>query len=772
MSTFIRMRKGSRVVYEPPSPALLQVLLQPGLCTTRDLRRSRGAVRKLTYDLPAFDSVWIDALVQRRRLTPYQARVLSSPHPEQIHVGPSLLIEQLGSGPRAETFLARLRAADARAPFSIKRLRDVAEPEQLKRAESLVAKAAAVRSPAIVCPHACDQVQGRLVLVSRHVAGPHLGELLIRRGRFPATVVREIARQLLHGLDQLAGSGLVHGDIRLANVRLSENGQAALVDAGITVLIEPEITVHSWLPADRFDTLASELIGTGKTASSVSDLYALGCLLWQLLAGRPPFPGADPLTKMAAHQTRNIDDVRRWSPDTPADLATAIFRMTRRDPTDRPAGFAEVLAVLGQPRSAGKGLLAQWLQQFNSGVATESEGMGTLRPVLVGMLLVAIVCGVLGATTRYGKELLAHARARLQRTPSPTAVASAATNPTPVAAATPSVPVIPVLPRPDEHGVIELTDAGPYQATNIVTVGDLVIRGRDGVSPTILISGKTWMLTAIHTRLQNVHLRVESEGSQPRAGLLVKSHGLQVANCSFDAVPQGPQAATWSGAAIAWKQLDGAAGSNHLAAIRDTVFFSAGTALYLDRAAPIRLENCLKCGSGALVALRSVPDAGTHVAWDLTSVTMRESGPLVRWIEPPSNATSVRKPGKITIDTRHCVFDLREDAPLLELESSRPAELAEALSISGEATLVKMQTELRAISPTTREPVPCDTQVDIEGLSSGEFQFAGRLTRRPADSRILQQETSRVTPVAHADHEAEATTDTPPGIESTRLTVP
>ena len=759
-------------MYEPPSPALLQVLLQPGLCTTRDLRRSRGAVRKLTYDLPAFDSVWIDALVQRRRLTPFQARVLSSSHPEQIHVGPSLLIEQLGSGPRAETFLAKLRAADARAPFSIKRLRDAAEPEQLKRAESLVTKAAAVRSPAIVCPHACDQVQGRLVLVSRHVAGPHLGELLIRRGRFPATVVREIARQLLHGLGQLAGCGLVHGDIRLANVRLSENGQAALVDAGITVLIEPEITVHSWLPADRFDTLAPELIGTGKTASPVSDLYALGCLLWQLLAGRPPFPGADPLTKMAAHQTRNIDDVRRWAPDTPADLANLIFRMTRRDPADRPAGFSEVLAVLGQPRSAGKGLLAQWLQQFNSGVAAESEGMGTLRPVLVGMLLVAIVCGILGATTRYGKELIEQAKARLQRTPSATTIVSTGTNPTQVAAATPPTRVIPVLPRPDEHGVIELTDAGPYRAENLTAVGELLIRGREGVSPTILITGKTWSLTATNIRLQNVHLRIEGEGSQPRAGLLAKSFGLQVTNCSIDAGSQGPQAPTWSGAAIAWKQLDGATGANHHAVIRDTVFFAAGTALYLDRAAPIRLENCLKCGSGPLVALRSVPEAGTHVTWDLTSVTLRESGPLVRWIEPSAGTANIRKPGKITIDTRHCVFDLRDDAPLLELESSRPVDLAEALSISGEATLVRMQTELRAVSPTTREPVPCDTQVDIEGLSLGEFQFAGRLTRRPADSRILPQETSRVTPVAHADHEAEATTNTPPGIESTRLTVP
>ena len=93
-------------------------------------------------------------------------------------------------------------------------------------------------------------------------------------------------------------------------------------------------------------------------------MYALGCVLWQLLAGRPPFPGGDPLVKLRAHQARAIDDVRKWAPDTPAALAEGIAWLTQRDPAQRPAHFGEVLERWGPPRRRGRRAVAGFLRRF------------------------------------------------------------------------------------------------------------------------------------------------------------------------------------------------------------------------------------------------------------------------------------------------------------------------------------------------------------------------------------------------------------------------
>src|SRR5205814_9452501 len=107
-----------------------------------------------------------------------------------------------------------------------------------------------------------------------------------------------------------------------------------------------------------------------------SDRDAMGCLLWQLLAGRPPFPGGNPLGKLAAHQTKRIDDVRKWAPDTPAPLAEGLRRMTSREPADRPASFAEVLSHWGPPRRSSRQRLIAFRRRFDTaarGTASRSR---------------------------------------------------------------------------------------------------------------------------------------------------------------------------------------------------------------------------------------------------------------------------------------------------------------------------------------------------------------------------------------------------------------
>jgi eukaryotic-like serine/threonine-protein kinase len=389
-------------VVEPPSRRLQQILLGLKLCSPRDLRRCASRVKALSADLPAFDSVWLDALVQRRLLTSWQAQTIEADQPELLRIGPCIVEDRIGQSHRSATYLARL--PDQQGQCVIKR---VVVPSELRkpvndRLKQLIEKSPGLALSGIIVPHSVsevpdvpmpeltsseklkesaatrasrqtgtvstskkrgtkagvgrarhktkspsrertDKLNTELAIVSRWVDGLSLSEILLRRGRLPAADVDAIARQLLESLAALHDASIVHGEILLSNIRLLPSGQAILVDAGIRPALQPELQISAHVSPEQNDGIAPELIGTGAAATPRSDLYALGFALWQVLAGRPAFPTGDPLAKLAAHQTERLPDIREFAPDTPDHLAMTIEWLTEPAPTRRPRNARELL---------------------------------------------------------------------------------------------------------------------------------------------------------------------------------------------------------------------------------------------------------------------------------------------------------------------------------------------------------------------------------------------------------------------------------------------
>lgn len=387
---------------EPPSRRLQQILLGLKLCSPRDLRRCASRVKTLSADLPAFDSVWLDALVQRRLLTSWQAQTIEADQPELLRIGPCIVEDRIGQSHRSATYLARL--PDQQGQCVIKR---VVVPSELRnpandRLKQLIEKSPGLAQSGIIVPHSVsevpdvpmpeltsseklkesaatrasrqigtvstskkrgtkagvgrarhktkspsqertDKLNTELAIVSRWVDGLSLSEILLRRGRLPATDVDAIARQLLESLAALHDAGIVHGEILLSNIRLLPSGQAVLVDAGIRPALQPELQISAHVSPEQNDGIAPELIGTGAAATARSDLYAFGFALWQVLAGRPAFPTGDPLAKLAAHQTERLPDIREFAPDTPDHLAMTIEWLTEPAPTRRPRNARDLL---------------------------------------------------------------------------------------------------------------------------------------------------------------------------------------------------------------------------------------------------------------------------------------------------------------------------------------------------------------------------------------------------------------------------------------------
>jgi serine/threonine protein kinase len=772
-------------VLEPLSDPLRKLLLEHRLCTAADLRRCRRLVRNLTDDLPAFDSVWLDALVQIGRLTPYQARILESTRPEAIRIGPCVAAQRIGSGPFGTTLLARPVESNDQCVIKYLTATDRLSTETVERLENYVTAARGLHHPSLVCPISCIPLGAEVALVSRYVAGSHLGELLVRRGRFPASVVWEIGRQLADGLQALAHLGLTHGDIRSSNVRLTATGTAVLVDAGIRLTLDPVLTMHSGLAPERYDGIAPELIGVGGQRGVATDAYALGCLLWQLLAGRPPFPGGDPLVKLAAHQTRTIEDVRHWAPDTPAPLAEGIARMTSRNPADRPPRFADLLEFWGPPNRGGRRRIAAFRRRFDLPARSVAERRAMSAPtrwLFIATSLFALSGGVATLVNQGARTAVLRwangISMRLQESDQSPAPADNSDRPTSApAGASRSNSALPALPAPDRHGVVHLESAGPYRATDLTLVGALSIVGDDTTVAHIVIGDQPFKLCAESVRLKNVRFvtgnTTPGRSENLRALIHVTSQILAIEGCHFDSggtVAASPVRAapavfapSTGPALMAWRLLDTSDQRGGTATIRNSVLLGDGPALYLAHAVrKVTCDNVLKVGPGPLVQLAAVPEAKQTVALQLTHATIRAAGAVVRWVIPTEGLeleeSNERIHGGIQVEANDCVFDIDSPrAALFELAGAQPRpEWLRSLRMTGEGSITRPTLEVAAwVSTVDGRLTPLDGMpLEVEGLIAGEFRFAGEFPEQPAASEVRDSDAPRRSPSPPGVHAA------------------
>jgi serine/threonine protein kinase len=769
-------------VLEPLSESRRRLILSLKICTLADLRRARRHVRRLARDLPAFDSVWLDALVRIGRLTPFQSRILESSQPERIQVGPCLLVDRLGGGPLGETFLVSTGPREARCVMKRLSAHEKISPEAEELLEQLIENLRGLEHPSVAPPRICDRAGGELVIISRHVAGLHLGELLVRRGRFPAVAVWEIGRQLAEGLAALESRGVAHGDLRTANVRLTPGGMAVLVDTGIRGAVDPELSVHSGLPADRYDGVAPELIGSMARPTCASDMYALGCLLWQLLAGRPPFPGGDPLIKLAAHQNRVIEDVRKWAPETPPALAEGIRRMTARDSAERPAGYAEVLKHWGGPSRGGRRRLAAFRRWFDAPARTRLEApparSGRRWPMIAGMLFV-VALAVFGLNHEGARSALLAWKARIPVDgadvpeghdgehattfrPEPENVASPRSVTDEIAD-----PLL-ELPIPDQQGIIRLPLPGPYRVREISVVGRLAIIGGAGPGAEIIVRDRPLKLFAESVRMENVRLRrttpVEGTSRPPAALALIHAQSLDLERCvilsggaSSDRTDGGDAASENTGLGLAWKLVDPLDHQGGVARVTNTIVAGGDTALFV--ASPIRrveFINCLRLGGGPLCHLALTTDSSRDTVIRMERTTCRAARALLR-IAAPADGRSRQS---IIVDADDCVFDLTPPAgTLFEFQGNlAPTDWGACVRLTGEGSLTANSVLAAVVVEEDGGPrVPLDpAAIRMEGILTGPYQFAGPISRRAEDAEVR-------------DYEAPRRSTSPPGIVSAEL---
>jgi eukaryotic-like serine/threonine-protein kinase len=171
--------------------------------------------------------------------------------------------------------------------------------------------------------------QGWLVYyVMSYVEGATLRERLDTTRQLPLNETLRIASDVLDALDHAHGHGIIHRDVKPANIVLSAGG-AVLLDFGIAravIASGSDQLTRSGIAVGTSTYMSPEQITALSDIDSRSDLYSVGCVLYECLAGEPPYAHRNEAVVLQLHLTQPAPDVRLRRPDTPADLATTITK--------------------------------------------------------------------------------------------------------------------------------------------------------------------------------------------------------------------------------------------------------------------------------------------------------------------------------------------------------------------------------------------------------------------------------------------------------------
>lgn len=213
--------------------------------------------------------------------------------------------------------------------------------------------AASVSHPNAVTVYDTGEDDGLLYIAMELVEGPTLADLLAERGPLNRAHALTIASDVLSALEAGHVHGLVHRDVKPSNILLAPDGSAKLTDFGIA---------KSMNAVTAALTMTGEVIGTprylspeqaaGREATPASDIYAVGLVLYEMLAGAPPFSGDTPLETLLAHQQEPVPPLTKRRYGLSPALAAAVLRALAKAPRDRYPDAAAMRAAITSPALA------------------------------------------------------------------------------------------------------------------------------------------------------------------------------------------------------------------------------------------------------------------------------------------------------------------------------------------------------------------------------------------------------------------------------------
>ena len=321
------------------------------------------------------------------------------------------VLAKLGEGGMGIVYKAEHRRMERSVALKVISKNLVANPSAVLRFAQEVKAAARLSHPNIVAAHDADEAGGLHFLVMEYVEGISLHRLVQERGALAVGAACDYVRQAALGLQHAFERGMVHRDIKPHNLMLTAEGQVKVLDFGLARFVSQtrsgaSLTGSGYLMGTP-DFIAPEQARDAHRADVRADIYSLGCTLFYLLAGRPPFPDGTPVQKLAAHVQKAAPRLDKVCSAVPAALAQVVAKMLAKDPSERyqtPAEVAQALAPFAEAQEASalaQGTLVPRAQPAKLTMAATTPTKryrGFMLAVATALIFLTVGIGVAGIT--------------------------------------------------------------------------------------------------------------------------------------------------------------------------------------------------------------------------------------------------------------------------------------------------------------------------------------------------------------------------------------
>lgn len=317
-----------------------------------------------------------DKLVAANLITSWQRDNLLKGKHRGYFLGKYKLLGHLGRGGMSSVYLAEHTRMHHRVAVKVLPRSRVNDSSYLARFQREAQAAARLDHKNIVRAYDIDNENDDHYLVMEYVEGRDLQSTVAELGPLDFDTAADYVRQAAEGLEHAHQAGLVHRDIKPANLLVDQRGTVKVLDMGLARWEKEDkaasLTIaHEENVLGTADYLAPEQARDSHSVDKRADIYSLGCTLYFLLAGHPPFPDGTLAQRIQKHLNETPKSIYEIRPDAPQPLVDVCLRMMSKQPDARFQSAGEVAIVL-----------AKWLQSRGRDVGNSGLNLsGTRRPI-------------------------------------------------------------------------------------------------------------------------------------------------------------------------------------------------------------------------------------------------------------------------------------------------------------------------------------------------------------------------------------------------------
>ncbi len=368
--------------------AFFDLLQQSGLVEKGRLNAVLLKLKEESAGQPITDADSVaNRLVEASLITRWQADKLLEGRHKGFFLGKYKLLNHLGTGGMSSVYLAEHVLMQRRVAIKVLPKNRVEDSSYLARFHREAQAAAALDHRNIVRAYDVDDDGGNHYLVMEYVEGRDLQHIVKEDGPMDYAVAAEYIRQAAEGLAHAHQAGLIHRDVKPANLLVDQKNVVKVLDLGLARFTDEDkisLTVaYDENVLGTADYLAPEQALDSHGVDARADIYGLGCSLYYLLTGHPPFPGGTLPQRLMMHQKQPPPSIYLDRPDAPPDLIDICAKMMAKKTDQRYQSAAEVAKVLAQwlathgrtvEPGSGAGLSSGRLVAAVSGKVVAQEG--------------------------------------------------------------------------------------------------------------------------------------------------------------------------------------------------------------------------------------------------------------------------------------------------------------------------------------------------------------------------------------------------------------